>query len=270
MNIKTFLACSFFILFVTNRAISQCYYPSLNYSINDDTICYQFIVEGADLNDLGNVNQGVCLVDLKFMHQFIGDIYIELISPSNQSLVLVGPSGSSNTTFGTTWDISFVTCSSMANPDIGFPDIWDSSLSWGNLGSYSGSYFPNEACLESLNSGPVNGTWTLRIYDTSLFGTGVLKDFGIAFCDDTGISCFECDIPDFSISINQDSFCNIDLDQQISITIDSLDSLNFEEYVFEYLLFHKDSLVQKAPNVNFTTIDEGEYTLCGLVFSVVD
>ena len=239
-----------------------------NIPIQDDTTYNNFIVEGAVLNELGMLGQGVCAVQLKFKHQFIGDVIIELVSPSGQVIELVGPNGSENSTGFTNWDVTFYPCDYTVIPDNGFDEVWNNAQSWGIWNNYNGSYHPSSGCLEDL-SGTVNGTWSLNIYDTSPFGTGELVSFTIIFCDDTGINCESCSAPESSVEISSNDLCIDDVFPDIlDITIaEPYDTLKYDSTL---VYFINDTLFQIANSTFLNSLQPGEYTICGLTYNISD
>ena len=151
-----------------------------------------FRIDNAVNNDLSNPNQGICSISARFSHSLIGDLRLLLSTPNGRQYVLISNGGSRSTT-GTTWDITFVPCSTPASPDQGnfIKPVWDSDQDWGQNNTYTGTYH-TEACLEDINSGPVNGIWSLTVLDQRGENAGVLESFTIDFCNDVGVTCSEC------------------------------------------------------------------------------
>src|SRR5690606_13908242 len=109
---------------------------------------------------------------------------------------------SGNTNFRR-WNVFYTQCSTEPLPDAGFSSVWDNLQPWGIFGNYSGQYHPFSGCLEDFDTGPVNGTWTLRVIDVSQFGSGRVQGFQLIFCNDEGVDCNECQLdPGFLISEN--------------------------------------------------------------------
>jgi subtilisin-like proprotein convertase family protein len=142
------------------------------------TINLRLLINGAVNNDLSSPGQGVCGVKIKFDHKFIGDLTMDLISPSGQRIQLIGPVGNSGNSDFSKWFVTFRRCQDTVNPDPGFKPVWDNIQSWGILGRfYSGTYKPHAACLEDFNMGSVNGTWTLTVRDDERFYEGKIESF---------------------------------------------------------------------------------------------
>ncbi len=156
---------------------------------------FTFAVLSADNNDLAGSTQGVCGVRVEFQHDYIGDVTMELISPSGQTVQLVGPNGFWGSTNLSTWNVGFVPCSYPSSPDPGFSAVWNSNQIWGESGTYTGTYFPATGCLEDFNNGSVTGNWTLRVFDNQVNDNGTVLGFEVMFCDMSGVSCFVCSEP---------------------------------------------------------------------------
>jgi Regulatory P domain of the subtilisin-like proprotein convertases and other proteases len=138
-------------------------------------------VTGADNPTLGQNGQGVCGVNIHFDHEYLGDLRITLTSPSGQTVTLIGPIGFFGPTDGSSWNISFVPCNGNPDPDPGFSAQWNNNQNWGLNGTFTGSYFPQQGCLENFNSGPVDGTWTLTVTDGQANDVGNFYDYEIIF-----------------------------------------------------------------------------------------
>ncbi len=145
-------------------------------------------VMGATNNDLADPAQGVCEVRLTFDHQYIGDLAILLTSPSGQTITLVGPIGLFGESDLSTWDVSFIPCSDTPVPD-GGPGIWNNNNVTIQGFDFTGSYHPNQGCLEDFDMGDVNGTWILEVIDGQPVDVGTFIDYEIIFCEDDGINC---------------------------------------------------------------------------------
>ncbi|GEM_PF-1550624 len=165
-----------------------------------------FIYSVGDIanDNLASPTQGVCGVRVQFDHEYMGDLNMELISPSGQSVQLVGPTGFFGSTHFTTWDVGFTTCIGVATPDPGFASTWNSMQLWGEGANYTGIYYPANGCLEDFNTGSVIGDWTLRVFDTQVADTGRVHKFEMIFCEMDGISCQPCsNPPQASFTTNQ-------------------------------------------------------------------
>ena len=148
--------------------------------------CFVF---GIQNNDLSNPDQCVSKIGVKFKHDFLGDVVMEVISPEGQVITLIGPlsqglQGQDNGTAGTLFDVGFVPAGEVPMPN-GFEPKWDNDQEWRIIGRRTGTFFPFKGNLEDFNMGRVNGTWTLRVRDLSAQGNdeGELLDWYVEFCD---------------------------------------------------------------------------------------
>ena len=136
---------------LTHLTIAQCDFV-FDQDIPDNG-AVSFVLEVDDLvvDDL-SAGQAVCRVNLKFKHDYVGDLTIELTSPAGQTVILVGPvTDQINPTNLTTWDIGFLPCFSIVAPDAGFSDSWDNEQAWAVFASYTGTYYPYAGCLLIFN-----------------------------------------------------------------------------------------------------------------------
>ena len=233
-----------------------------------------FIIEvnGLAINDLAAPSQGVCGVTLHFEHDGVGDWVVLLTSPAGQQIRLVGPSGLFGQTNGSSWDVTFVPCTDMAAPDLGFLPTWQSDQAWGNFSTFGGSYYPNIGCLEDFNTGPVNGPWTLFIEDFNELDVGLLLSFSITFCDNSGsLTCLLCEArgghlrhPEIIACENDDL---LEFDPDVVFPLGQSDTDN---YSYTYLTVSNDIIVQQEPSPDLRSNPPGLYTVCGLSYQKSD
>ena len=149
-------------------------------------------------NDLASATQCVSKVGLKFRHQYVGDLVVELISPGGDTVQLIGDptfsAGSLGQTDNRTFDIAFVGNGEPAMPDFNYENRWNNDQDWFGQGILKGTYLPFKGDLSDFDEGRVNGTWTLRVGDftTERNDEGELLDFYVEFCDPTGLICDPC------------------------------------------------------------------------------
>ncbi len=151
-------------------------------------------VEGLTNDDLSDPGQGICGVRMQFVHGDIGDMTIDLVSPSGTLVQLVGPFSLCGFTGGNTWDVLFLPCGETPAPDPGMPPVW-SNCDFENTFDidYTGSYHPAGGCLEDFNTGSANGTWELNFLDNLPGSFGNITGFEIIFCDPSG--ALDCETP---------------------------------------------------------------------------
>ena len=232
---------------------------------NADTFYKQIVVSDLKNPFLNSGSQGVCGVGLDFRSAFIGDAIIDLFSPSGQSVRLVGGTPTSYLTPNVRWDVFFVPQSSMANPDIGFNDIWENDQNWANFVIYRGEYYPHLGRLEDFSLGSANGVWTLRIIDLEDFGDITLLEATIFFCDEEGLSCSECITDAGQILANPISACqnrasiSIDLNKTYEVGQDT--SL----YYYSNIVTKADTVITYIEDIDvLTDLDAGVYRICGI------
>ena len=146
------------------QARAQCTTPSSQSIPDDGILTIDFYVSGLIDSDLASATQGICGVEIDFMHEYLGDLTISLISPSGTIVQLVGPTTTSTMpTNLSRWNVQFVPCATPAAPDAGFTDTWSNLQAWQISTPYSGSYHPNSGCLEDFNTGSANGIWQVSL-----------------------------------------------------------------------------------------------------------
>jgi PKD domain/Secretion system C-terminal sorting domain/Proprotein convertase P-domain len=183
----------FFLFFLTVTTLfsqapcgcNSCSFPIAN-NFNGDFVLQ---IDSASNNDLSSNLQGLCGVKLKFGHESVGQLKVELISPAGQVITLVSASNNTEKTYFSTWDLNFIGCNLNASPDANHVANWDENTAWGQFGGFNGTYYPATGCLENFNTGPVNGNWILRISDNGDAYPGFLFGFSLEFCNPNGIAC---------------------------------------------------------------------------------
>lgn len=238
--------------------------------MDDDTTLISILVDSLISDTLGNNGQGLCGISIEFRHEFIGDLNMELFSPSGQMVQLVGPGVPvSGSTSGTRWNVLFVPCNTAASPDPGFSEVWDNLQPWGLLGNYSGQYYPMTGCLDDFDTGPVNGNWTLRITDVSQFGSGRILSVRLFFCDPEGVYCDECKVDAGNLSADSVNICQSSSDillqnYQEIFPVYPKDTVN---YFYKWALFTDTSLVELFTQGVLPSLPVGHYQLCNIQYA---
>lgn len=236
-----------------------------------------FTIQIADVvnNNLSDPNQGICGVEIEFVHQFSKKLELWITSPGGTTVQLIGPNapGANAFTFFARWDISFVPCSATAVPDLGYAAQWNNNqvLNFVSGGQYTGSYYPFIGCLENFNSGPVNGEWTITVVnDPSEFYGGAIVDFRLVFCDDRGIDCCFADAGFFS-PLPNDALCqgaealNYSLlPAYIGRRPDSL------RYGYLYVIAADGIIAALDTVADLRAYPPGNYQICGLAYEHID
>ncbi|MGB3079682.1 MAG: gliding motility-associated C-terminal domain-containing protein [Saprospiraceae bacterium] len=263
-----------FIVFAVTSSVdvqSQCS-TSTPLDIPDDgCITIQFIVSGLTDNDLASPTQGICGVNLDFMHEYLGDVSVTLISPSGTSVTLIGPVTTAITpTNLSRFNIKFVPCMTAAAPDAGFSPEWSNIQPWQAFTPYSGSYHPYIGCLEDFNSGPANGVWQIIICDNDVLETGTLASDLLIFCNPAGLQCSQCNPKGGTLSPTIITKC---VGQNISsaeITTDfGGNPPDPAAYSYEYVMTNGNTIVRYGSFFSDTP-PPGNYTICGLSYLTID
>ncbi|MBK9642955.1 MAG: gliding motility-associated C-terminal domain-containing protein [Saprospiraceae bacterium] len=229
-------------------------------------------ISGAINNDLATTSQGLCGVRIKFDHKFIGDLTINLTSPSGQTIGLIGPVGDSGFTFFSKWNVTFVPCAQKAVPDVGFKAKWDNLQFWGILGQFfNGTYYPNKGCLEDFDLGSVNGTWTLTLIDNDKGYEGNIESFCLLFCDNSGISCNTCSPNGGYFDQTSISYCENSPDLNLLIRpIQPSFIPDSTIYAYEFLISSGDLINQKTNSLDFRNYPPGNYEICAISYLKAD
>lgn len=234
-----------------------------------DTSLITIEIEGLVNDDLSDPDQGICGVRLEFEHEYIGDIYIELISPAGQVVRLIGPEVTSGFTNLTQWDVIFVPCGFPASPDPGFSAQWDNDQTWGILNNYTGTYYPYAGCLEDFNTGSANGVWTFRVVDRAQFYGGEIKSIALIFCDPGGLDCNPCNA-DAGNWVNEGlevTYCEGDPGLQLDTSLkysNARPDTNIYSYV--WTVAEQDTINELLQTPDLTGFLPGTYTICGLIY----
>lgn len=230
-------------------------------------------VMGLVNNQLG-INNNICGVEINFVHSRLENLRIELVSPSGQTVGLIGPGTiNSAVTQPIRWDVSFVPCGFPAIPDPGIQAIWDNGETWNSFTTYEGLYYPNNGCLEDFNTGSANGTWTLRIINVGMFGIGDIESFRLIFCDETGLDCSPCfaHLGPFiteTLILCESDLPNIFVGQEFNVEPE----FDINTQGFYFLLVQNDQILefQNFPVINFQLYPAGTYQVCAMVIDSSD
>ncbi|HPI05108.1 MAG TPA: proprotein convertase P-domain-containing protein [Saprospiraceae bacterium] len=231
-------------------------------------------VQNACNPTLGQNGQAVCGVRLHLEHEYIGDLRIQLTSPGGQTITLIGPVGFFGGTDFTDWDITFVPCGTPAAPDAGFANIWNNNQAWGLNGNYSGDYYPNVGCLENF-TGPVNGTWTMTVFDQQAIDVGTFFDYEIIFCDPSCIDCFTCAANAGALTQPDVTACEgaatLNLNVPPSYTAPNV-APPAADYDYTYVVSQNPggTIIGYDPDADLSGFPPGSYTVCGLSYLTGD
>lgn len=225
-------------------------------------------------DDLSAADQGICGVDIRFAHQYVDNLVLTLTSPGGQAVTLIGPDTDQQFefTFGSIWEIGFVPCLEIPDPDPGSLFGWDNNQTgnFSNLTFYSGTYYPYQGCLEDFNMGPANGTWTLSIENTPSDYIGQITYFRIEFCDARGVDCCFADggnlfAPDILTCEGDTS-----LDINPLLAFDDGQTPDTAIYGYTYLLGRDGIFIDTTDQTDLTSFAPGHYQICGLSYQLED
>ncbi len=221
-------------------------------------------------NDLANSDQGVCSVDLTFLHSSVGIFQVWLESPSGQQIQLIGPVASAPAfSIISVYDVTFFSERLGDSPNNG---SWDNDLPNPTPGDITdGEFYPYSGRLDDFDSGPVNGTWLLIIQtDNNFFPSGELRDVKINFCDPLGENCCFAEGGAFAADSTLQACVgspDLLLDPALDTTITPADSV---QYGYTWLLT-QDSLLIAADTLNdWRRLPPGTYQVFGLSHALTD
>ncbi|MEM9835120.1 MAG: gliding motility-associated C-terminal domain-containing protein [Bacteroidota bacterium] len=236
----------------------------------EGTSDYTLNISDLLIDDLSDPNQGLCGVEMTFGHQYIYDVEMTLISPSGQSVTLIGPDNNQArpTSIFARWFIDFTSCANPASPDPGAAAVWDNNhpFNWLAGGVYQGTYYPHSGCLEDFNTGPINGQWTLRVTSSRPLARGGFFFFRLIFCDDRGIDCCFADAGELIVS-PVDPLCvgSAELDFDLP-PFYSQPRPDADEYGYSYLLERDGFYFGLDSTADLRDEPPGEYTICGFSY----
>jgi len=260
-----------FLLFAQNCG---CYDCNISIPVNSlDT--FEYVFSDVVVDDLSDPSQGICGIEIHFNHRRVCGLEITLISPSGQSIQLIGPNlpnPTVQTTFGTSWDIMFVRSIDPANPDPGISSTWSNAENWLTAGRYTGTYYPRQGNLEDFNTGPVNGTWRLVIQNFNSFSSyfGEIIDFRIILCNPDGIECCFADGGEPSGSSNL-NFCESDTALLLNPTVTfGGGGIDTTVYDFTWIISQNQIILEYDTFPDLRAYPVGNYELCGFGYQIED
>ncbi|GAA5220313.1 proprotein convertase P-domain-containing protein [Membranihabitans marinus] len=203
----------------------------------------------------------LCGVTLNFEHDFIGDLFVELISPDGQRLTLIQSSASSANTDNSTWDITFVRDLASTAPDQFKLPEWGNNT-WSKNQSYTGAYLPEDNNgLSVFDNSQLLGTWNLNIADSTEGGLGSLLSAALVFCNPT-TNCAPCTTSsDLLNNTDLGSFCGGDPSlASIRPTILTANTTTDLEITY-VVLDPSNNIVLEGQSLDFTSLPKGKYRI---------
>lgn len=245
--------------------------PGLPIPGNDSAV-YNFEVFDVINNNLANPGQGVCAVHMRFRHNVITDFEVWLTSPSGYTIQLIGPNATVfSPTLGGSWDVTFLPCMGNPVPQFPYQQRWNNSTNPFGAGNITGSYWPYQGCLEEFNSGPVNGTWKLKVKTLSSFqSTTRLLRLDIEFCDKAGQRCCFADAGTLN-NVNNVSACQYDNDLNLNL-FPTYSGVKPDSSLHGYTFaIGRNMVLQKFDSIpDLRNLSPGNYQVCGLSYARKD
>ncbi len=235
----------------------------------NDTASYTFEVFDVVDSNLASPGQGVCAIEITFLHNKLTDLEMWLVSPGGDTVQLIGPNATdgSNTLLGR-WDVTFLPSSQLASPDVPFQAQWDNEVNDFPPNDYNGSYYPFRGRLEDFNSGNTNGGWNLIVATnpTNVIIPGRISDFRIVFCNDLGQNCCFANAG----LIREDTIfaCADDDSLRLAPQPDFVfgTAPDTTAYDFLYAFSQNGILVDYVDTVDLRSFPAATYDICGLSF----
>ncbi len=220
-------------------------------------------------NNLADPAQGLCEIELKFVHQLSENLEVWLTSPAGQTIQLIGPNTDDQFafTFSAGWNISFIPSGETAVPDPGHPAHWDNNQPNNFVvgGIYTGSYYPYIGSLENFNTGPVNGIWRFRVRNNPSSYSGAFLFIRLVFCDSRGVDCCfakagQLTAPDL-VTCQGDT--SLVFDPSVVIAGPPADTA---EFAYTYIYSRADTIIGYDTLADLSDYPAGNYQICGLSY----
>ncbi len=237
--------------------------------VQNSSLSFTIAIDDYFNNDLSDPAQGLCRIEIGFIHQFVENFEVTLTSPAGQSVNIIGPNGDDqfDFTFGAQWLIDFVPCASTPMPDPVFSPQWDNNQTenWINFGQYTGSYHPFMGCLEDFNTGPVNGNWTIDLNNNPSNNLGAITYLRLEFCDSRGV---ECCFTAAGELLNDDIIACTGADTLLITPRRNfpLGQADTTEFGYAYLLSQNGIYTQLDSMLDFRDSLAGDYQYCGFSY----
>jgi len=256
--------------------LAQCDFEDDLVIPDESSISIDLLVSGAANNSLG-VNNCLKVVSTHFDHDYLTDLTIELISPSGQSITLVGYDGAATSAPSTdlvlSWDVQFFNEEEMeAVPDQDHEQIWDSNpipLGWLAFNKFTGSYYPFTGSLDDF-TGEVNGLWTIVLTDDVQFADGDFYCFGLEFCNSDGVEIESCGKVSSTLIEPDYTICQGSEDLILDINPILTEEYDSTLYNYSFLIFEEERFLANSEIPDLTSYSAGSYTVCGLHYFLDD
>lgn len=270
------IALARFLLFVLLSSVSttlvlaqSCGLQDTFIVVQNSSLSFNIAIDDYFNNDLSDPTQGLCGIQIGFIHQFVENFEVTLTSPAGQSINIIGPNGEDqfDFTFGAQWLIDFVPCADTPMPDPIFSPQWNNNQAenWVNFGQYTGSYHPFVGCLEDFNTGAVNGNWTIDLNNNPSNNLGAITYLRLEFCDSRGVECCFTAAGDL-LNDNIIACVNADtllIDPRRNFPLGQADTT---EFGYTYLISQNGIFTQLDSMLDFRDSLAGDYQYCGFSF----
>jgi gliding motility-associated-like protein len=267
------LICIFILIIPLAVHAQNCGLSDTIFIQNNSSSTIDFTISDYFNDDLADPMQGLCGVELHFLHQFSENLELSLTSPAGQTIDLIGPNTDDPFafTFFTKWKITFVPCGTTAQPDLGYLSQWDNDQpnNFVSGGQYDGTYYPYNGCLEDFNTGPVNGQWTFNVDNNPSDYPGAFVFIRLIFCDSRGVDCCfavpgEIEDPDLLTCEGDSTLIFV---PELFFATGAADT---SEYGYQFTIFENDTLIAYDTTMNLLNYPAGEYEVCGLSYRLIE
>jgi len=245
----------------------------------DQSHTFQIEVSGYANDRLEDPLQGLCGVEIGFIHNTLKKFEVTLVSPDGQRLQLIGPNVDGGPFFSllANWQVIFLPSTDQADPPEGFGARWDNDQPTVDFGAGgTGSFFPYGDDLDNVYAaGAVNGNWTVEVsslgsaWDGGL--VGIIYHFRLVFCDETGVPCCFAEAGtlrgDDLIACTGDPALDIPPPEVRYITSIRPDSL---EYGYTYLIEEDGIILEQSDDPDLSAYPAGDYAIYGLSYDLDD
>ena len=271
------------LLLFSLKGFAQCECTDCAVTIPNNGTASSFLdISGATNNTLGQSGQSLCQLCIELVYDAIQELDMVLIAPSGDAIDLMINTGIA-VNDDITFNICFTPCSESADPDPGFPAVFDTDAGYLPNETYDGTYYPASGCFEDLG-GSVNGTWELEMTDNVFADNGDLLDWWLVFTDDSGIGCANAGDCEIAVSCLADggflsgsafiTECegDSDLDLDLPPTYGGGSGPPAADYEYTYVIADasSDIVLDITMDTDLTTYAPGAYQICGLSYLIND
>jgi hypothetical protein len=277
------IAITFIYLLITNAVLGQCTCTNCPITVPNSGIGTSDLDIGGLTDDQLGVNgQDICEVSIVLNSDAIEEIDLVLITPSGDQIALIERDLGFGVNQNLVFDIRFVPCGVTAQPDPGYPAVFDpNAYNFASNQTFTGTYYPSDGqCLEDF-TGCANGTYTLRGEDFVAGDPHTIDDWELTFCNSAGLACntlgacTSCDPGDLStvgpILVSEcEGSSNLLFDNLTPSWIGPPPPST--DYGVTYFVsdFSTGIVIERNDIIDLTTSPPGTYRICGLSYLLSD